>query len=169
MKKEELKLLKFLYKTFLGRLLLKILVNPFASKCVGVFLNTRLSKIFIKKTIVKNNIDMSEYEQKIYKSFNDFFTREKAKININSNIKTFISPCDAELMVYKIGSKSVFEIKNSKYSVSNLINNDSLAKEFENGYCLIFRLGIKNYHRYCYIDNGIKNNNIFINRKIAYS
>ena len=166
MKNKESKLLKFLYKTFLGRLLLKLLVNPFFSKIIGAFLNTRLSKIFIKKTIVNNNINMSEYEQTIYKSFNDFFTREKAKLNIDFNRKSLISPCDAELMVYKINDDSIFEIKNSKYNVSNLINDNDLAKEFANGYFLVFRLGIKNYHKYCYIDNGIKGRNIFINGKL---
>jgi phosphatidylserine decarboxylase len=41
------------------------------------------------------------------------------------------------------------------------------------GYCLIFRLTVDNYHRYCYIDNGTKSENIlfpaFCTRSIRYS
>ncbi|MDW2800755.1 phosphatidylserine decarboxylase [Clostridium boliviensis] len=30
-----------------------------------------------------------------------------------------------------------------------------MAAEYQNGTCLIFRLAPQNYHRYCYIDNGL--------------
>lgn len=159
---EESKLLKFLYKTTIGRCFLKIITNPTISKLVGKFLDTRLSVILINNTIKKNNINILEYEHKNYKSFNDFFTRKKNKIIIDKNISHFVSPCDSNLLVYKIKKDSNFEIKNSIYTVSSLIGNESKAKDFENGYCLIFRLCTKDYHRYCYIDDGEKTNNIFI-------
>ena len=37
-----------------------------------------------------------------------------------------------------------------------------LANRFCGGYCLIFRLEVDDYHRYCYIDNGTKTDNTFI-------
>ena len=159
---KESKLLKFLYKTFIGRCLLKILTNPTISKLVGKLLETKLSTILIKNAIKKNDINILEYENKKYKSFNDFFVRKKKELVIDKNISNFISPCDSSLLVYKIKEGSRFEIKNSIYTVSNLIGDTNKAKEFENGYCLIFRLRTKDYHRYCYIDNGEKSKNTFI-------
>jgi phosphatidylserine decarboxylase len=43
-----------------------------------------------------------------------------------------------------------------------LINNEELAAEYIGGICLIFRLTVDDYHRYCYFDNGTKGNNTFI-------
>jgi len=78
----------------------------------------------------------------------------------------FISPCDSKLTVYKIGKSSVFRIKGSRYRVSDLIQNDFLAKRYEGGYCMIFRLEVDDYHRYCYIDSGTKTENTFINGEL---
>ena len=33
---------------------------------------------------------------------------------------------------------------------------------YKNGYCLIFRLGVDDYHRYCYVDDGVKEKNVHI-------
>ena len=42
------KFLYFLYNNILGRLLLRIIYQPFISKMVGFFLNSRFSKFLIK-------------------------------------------------------------------------------------------------------------------------
>ena len=76
------KTLNFLYHNILGRLFLKILVRPTISKIAGWFMDTRLSTVVIKKFIEKNNIDLDEYEEKKYTSYNDFFTR-KIKLDYN--------------------------------------------------------------------------------------
>jgi len=160
---KEDKLTLFLYNTILGRLLLKILILKFVSYLVGLFLSRKTSKIFINNYIKKNNIDMNEYPNVKYTSFNDFFTRKiktnARKININKNI--LISPSDAKLSVYKINNDSKFLIKNSYYDLKELIN-DNKAKEYINGYICIFRLDVTDYHRYCYIDSGTKQKNNYI-------
>ena len=75
---------------------------------------------------------------------------------------SFISPCDAKLSVYKLDSDSVFEIKNSLYRASDLVKCKKLADKYNGGWCMIFRLEVDDYHRYCYIDNGTKSKNNFI-------
>lgn len=153
----------FLYNTILGRLVLKILTFKLVSKIGGLILSTKLSKIFIKNFIKKNNINMKDYENIKYKSFNDFFIR-KIKPNkrpINKDNKTLISPCDAKLSHYKITENNMFKIKNSYYSINDLIK-DEISKEYLNGDILIFRLCVDDYHRYCYIDDGSKEDNHYI-------
>lgn len=156
--------LNFLYHTFLGRLILSVLVRPNISRLIGWFLNTRLSYLLITQFIKKNHIDMSDYPNVRYKSFNDFFKR-RIRVSarpIDQQDDHFISPCDAKLSIYKIDEHALFYIKGSPYSVSSLLKNDILAKKYQDGYCLIFRLSVDDYHRYCYIDDGRKSKNIFI-------
>ena len=151
----------FLYKTFLGRLILKLLTLRIFSKIAGWFLSSYFSKFFIKKFIIKNNINMEDYEEENYRSFNDFFIRKIKQGTRNIDKNGLISPCDSKLSVYKIDENSKFLIKNTYYKVNDLIN-DSISNEYLNGYALIFRLCVDDYHRYSYIDNGTKPKNIYI-------
>lgn len=154
--------LSFLYNNFLGRILLKPLVAwPLVSNIAGWFLNRRISTIFIKPFVRKNNINMEEFIETSYKSFNDFFIRKikEEKRKVSNNIKDFISPCDSKLTCYEIKKDLLINVKNSKYSVNSILNDDTLAKEYNNGYLLVFRLSPEDYHRYHFIDDGtyIKN------------
>ena len=62
-------MLKKLYGTAGGRLLLKVLTRPIISKIAGAFMDSPLSIPLIKPFIRKNNIDMSQYEKKRYMSY----------------------------------------------------------------------------------------------------
>lgn len=156
--------LRFLYNTLVGRLILNILIRPFASKLMGVYMNSSLSKRRIKKFIKQNNINMDEYEEKDFKSFNDFFTRKikNGKRSVDLDPFSFISPCDSKLTIYDIDEISVYKIKNNYYKIDDLVKNQIDLSMYKNGYCLIFRLGVDDYHRYGYIDDGIKSDNTFI-------
>ena len=122
--------LRFLYETGFGRLLLKLLIQKFPSDFVGWFMQTRLSAAWIKSFIRKNRIEMSQYEQRKFKSFNDFFTRKiKPECRpIDLNPEHFISPCDCKLTVYGIDRVSVFRIKGGEYTVEQLLRNKTLAE-----------------------------------------
>ncbi len=155
---------KFLYKTFIGRLFLKFLVRPIVSKVGGLYMSSKSSLKRVDKFVKKNNINLDDYYTDDFKCYNAFFTKkikeDKRKIDFKSD--SFISPCDSKLSVYKINEDSIFNIKDSYYKVSDLVNNETLAREYLNGYCLIFRLTVTDYHRYCYIDNGTKSKNVHI-------
>ena len=158
------RILEVLYGTAAGRLLLKPFTMPVISKAVGGFLSTPLSCMLISPFIKKNNIDMTQYEPVKYKSYNDFFTR-KIKAGLRPTDKEpshFISPCDSKLTVLPIIKDSRFTLKHTTYTVASLLKNKKLAKEYEGGYAMIFRLTVDDYHRYCYVADGIKEDNIFI-------
>jgi phosphatidylserine decarboxylase len=161
-------LLKKLYGTVCGRVILKALTAPAVSKAAGAFMDSRLSVPLIKRFIKSSGIDTSQYVMKKFRSYNEFFTRrvKRGMRPIDRMPSHFISPCDSKLTVYKIGKSSVFRIKGSRYRVSDLIQNDFLAKRYEGGYCMIFRLEVDDYHRYCYIDSGTKAENTFINGEL---
>lgn len=165
---EQNRLLSRLYNTFGGRIILKFLVIPAVSKTAGVFMDSPFSIPLIKKFIKKHNLDISEYIMKNFRSYNDFFTRkikpEKRPIDYRAN--HLISPCDSKLSVYRIQKNSIFKIKDSFYRISDLLANEFLARRYDGGYCFIYRLEVDDYHRYCYIDDGLKTENIFIDGEL---
>lgn len=153
-----------LYNSLWGRFILKFLTLPFISELAGRILDTRFSALIIKPFIIRNNIDMTDFADEKWKSFNEFFTRrlETGARNINMAKDALISPCDGLLSVYNIDDKTIMNIKGSYYTVDSLLNNKELASQYQNGLCLVFRLTPKHYHRYCYPDNGTKGKNIHI-------
>ena len=73
-----------------------------------------------------------------------------------------IAPADSKLTYYPIHQDTYLTIKDTVYSLSDLLKNQSLAQEYDGGTCLIFRLTVDDYHRYCYIDDGTKEQDIYI-------
>lgn len=147
--------LRFLYETMPGRLFLKVMVSPGVTKMMGYFYETKFSKIFIPGFIRKNQIDMEEFEEKQYSSFNDFFIRKKKQILFSAKKEDFISPCDGYLTKYFITKDLVFTIKKIPYSLSDFLGDEQLSKEFMGGDLVVFRLMPKHYHRYHYFDHAV--------------
>lgn len=158
------KLLEKIYKTLFGRLLLKPLTHPAVSKLVGNLLNTRLSARAIVPFVEKHQIRMSDYKGNCFRSYNDFFCREIApgKRPLAKGENVLISPCDAKLSCYPITSEGRVRIKHTAYTLEELLKNKTLAKRFEGGQMLVFRLTVDDYHHFCYIDEGRKTRNIRI-------
>ena len=161
-------MLKFLYESFVGRLLLKILVSRFVSKVCGALLSSRISKPLIKSFVKNNNIDLSLFEADNFTCFNDCFCRK-----IKEGLRPFdmadsvlSSPCDAFLSAYEIKDDTVLAVKQSEYTLSSLLKNDDLAAKYKNGVCLVFRLCVDHYHRYAYPASAKKSENVVIKGKL---
>lgn len=152
---KENKFNKFLYNTTFGRYLLKIIINPKVSKFIGKYFDSKVSVFRVPKFIEKNNIDMNDYILEDFQSFNEFFIR---KINPKKRCiiklpNVFISPCDGKLSVFKVNPDLVIKIKNSKYQLSDLVD-ENVCQKYKYGYVLVFRLCVDDYHRYIYVDDG---------------
>lgn len=156
---------KFLYNSAFGRAILRgILIRPWVSRLAGGYMNSRVSAIHIKGFIKSGGIDMSQYPERRYRSFNDFFTRriKDGMRPADMDPAALISPCDARLSAFTVTPDGTFFIKGTEYTLGGLLRSDELAAEFAGGICLIFRLAVDNYHRYCYIDDGSKEDNVYI-------
>ena len=148
--------LAFLYNNPLGRLLLGIAVSPFVSN-VYAWKNSRKSSAKkIPGFIKEHNIDMSDYEDREYKSFTDFFTRKirYGKRPVDMAPEALISPADSKLLVYEIEKDTTLRIKGRTYTADEILADSENAKEFAGGYALVFRLTVDDYHRFCYPDRG---------------
>lgn len=150
------KKLKFLYNTIIGRCLLKIAVSKSISNICSYFNSTKKSTKKIPAFILKYNINTDDFEKKEYTSFNDFFTRKliNGKRSIYIKPDKLIAPADSKMLVYQINDQLKMNIKNSFYTIEELLQSKSYGKMFDDGLCLVFRLTVDDYHRYCFIENG---------------
>ncbi|MCR5324166.1 MAG: phosphatidylserine decarboxylase [Lachnospiraceae bacterium] len=156
--------LKFLYGSVPGRFVLKIMTSRIVSQICGKILDSGASKCLIPGFVRKNGIRMEEYEKREYSCFNDFFYRQvRSEMRpISKNAGDLIAPCDGRLSAYHITGNTVIPVKQSRYTITELLGGDPAAKAYEDGICLVFRLCVDNYHRYCYLDDGVKGGNFFI-------
>ena len=139
--------LNIVYK---NKILTSIATSKFISRIYGLYNGSFLSKRKINKFIDEYDIDIKLFENKKYKSFNDFFLRKYKKLNIDK--KGLIAPCDGKLLVYRIRKDLEVNIKGIKYNIKELFDTD--LDEYKDGYMLIYRLSLDNYHRFHYIDDG---------------
>ncbi len=158
------KFLDAVYSNVCGRFVMKILAAPVISKAVGSFMDTWPSTFLIGGFIRKNHIRMSDYERKKYRSFNAFFTRKlrDGKRTVDKEPSHLISPCDGMVTVYPIDLRTKISVKHSCYTVASMLRDEKLAAEYAGGICVVVRLSVDNYHRYCYVDTGKKGRNYFL-------
>ncbi len=157
-------ILRLLYSTVAGRMLMKPLVQPAVSRICGHLLNTRLSAYVAKAVIRRHRDALADCKEQNFASYNAFFHREllPGSRPIASGEGVLISPCDGKLICCPVTEKSRFVIKHSTYSLQSLLRSERIAERFSGGTLLIFRLTVDDYHRYCYIADGKKSKNVRI-------
>ncbi|MBO4288856.1 MAG: phosphatidylserine decarboxylase [Lachnospiraceae bacterium] len=151
-------MLTWLYDSVTGRRILRLLTAPWISRAAGRFMDSRLSKPVIKPFIRAKGIDVTEAADGDWQSFNAFFTRPlKAEARpVDPDPEAFISPCDGYLKAQPIEAGVSITVKDVPYTIAELLRSEGLAKHFEGGTCLVFRLTPTDYHRYVYPDDGMQ-------------
>ena len=157
------------YGSVFGRAMMKFLSLPVFSKVSRFFLNSRFSSAFVLRFAERNDIDIFDYENQMYNSFNEFFIRRikpgRRRIDAEKNI--IVAPSDDKESAYEITNSSTFVVKNSVYTVESLLRDSKLAKRYQGGTALIIRLTPDDYHRYCYCTDGIKSHNREIHGRLS--
>lgn len=160
--------IKWSYSSPVGKSLLELLIKKkLFSKIYGSYCDTPLSKKKIGPFIENFNIDMDISNKSIneFNSFNDFFIRTLNKnarpIDMNKDI--LVSPGDGRLLSFtNISTDNLIQVKGITYSLSELIGDNKIAKEYEGGVCLVLRLCPTDYHRFHFVDSGVPLENHFI-------
>ena len=158
------RMLKALYGSVPGRAVLKLLVSPVVSKAAGAFLSSRFSVPLIKPFVRKNNIDLAQFAPGPYPNYNEFFSRKiRAELRpVDAEPTHLVSPCDSKLTVLPITPESRFTLKDTPYTVASLLKSEELARKYAGGTAMVFRLTVDDYHRYCYMADGQKEDNVKI-------
>lgn len=160
--------LRFLYRTVPGRVLLRLLTARWVSRMCGAYLNSSLSKPLIKGFVKNNNIDLSQFESDGFRCFNDCFCRriKDGLRPLPEDEAMLFSPCDGLLSAYRLTEDTVLPVKQSAYTLSALLQDEELAERYRDGVCLVFRLCVNHYHRYCYPVSGTKGENVFLKGRL---
>lgn len=158
------RLLEWMYGTAFGRRLVRVMIRPRVSRIAGWLLDRRISALAVGPFIRRNHIRMDDFEQRKFRSFNDFFTRKirEGRRPVDETPNHLIAPCDSKLTVYPIEADSRFTVKGTDYTLAELLRSGKLAERFLGGTLLLFRLTVGDYHRYCYIDSGYAGENVSI-------
>ena len=144
----------FLYSTVPGRLFLKAIMKLHVDRYGAQFLWTKYSKPLIDWYIKSNGISVTKAEIESFRSFRDMFVRTREPVPVDLTPGHLVSPCDGWLSVYRIDERSCFSIKNSYYQIKDFLQDETLAQNYNQGTCMVFRLCASDYHHYSYIDNG---------------
>ncbi len=160
--------LKFMYGTFPGRVLLKLMTCRPVSRLVGLWQSLPFSALTIDRFIINNNIRMKDYIPRKYNSFNDFFARKiiPSRRPVCPDKDALISPSDGKVLAYRVRDDLSVRIKNRTYTLNELFDGDEVTAEFAGGFVYVIRLTVDNYHRYSYVDSGMKSENTFIRGKL---
>ncbi|KAH8954875.1 hypothetical protein BDL97_08G104400 [Sphagnum fallax] len=122
----------------------------------GRHMKTAESKKDIPKFIefFKDRVIVDEFKEPVeyYKTFNDFFIRELKPgvrpIAYEDNDSVAVSAADSRLMAFNSPDDATrFWIKGRKFSVTGLLG-EHIAKDFEGGPMVIYRLAPQDYHRF---------------------
>ena len=156
--------IQFLYHTRAGRLLLPLLTHRKVSQVCGAFLDSPLSKCLIPGFVRRAGIDLADFYCEDMRCFNDCFSRRirEGLRPVCADPDSLIAPCDGLLKAYPIERDTVLCVKEVPYTVTQLLRSAELAARYEGGTCLVFRLCVEHYHRYCYIETGEKGENVFL-------
>lgn len=149
--------LQMVYSHAAGRMLIRPLVHPLVSRAAGRFLDSRWSVGIISPFVKKNRISLKECVTDEFVSFNDFFVRrlKSGARPYTDEPDALISPCDARLTVYPIAENGKFQIKNTEYTLRQLLRDAKLAERYQGGTLFLFRLSVDDYHRYIFVDDGV--------------
>ncbi|MCL2797139.1 MAG: phosphatidylserine decarboxylase [Firmicutes bacterium] len=147
--------MRFYYQTALGGLCRLFIRLPIVSKIYGSFQKRGRSKKKVAGFIEEYNVDLSEFEQKEYASFNDFFIRKRTETCFDKDPNHLIAPADSCLLALPIENGALYSIKDKNYTLARFLKDEKLGAEFESGTCLIFRLRVYDCHRFCFIDDGV--------------
>ena len=160
--------LDFLYGTVLGRAMLRPLVSRPVSRAAGRFLETRASRALIKPFVRSSGIELEDYDLRDICCFTDFFCRplKPGRRPRDRDPSALIAPCDGLLTVLPVEEDTVLPVKQSRFSLERLLGDRALAERYRGGLCLVFRLCVEHYHRYCYFESGRKGENVFLPGKL---
>ena len=144
----------FLYETIPGRLLLRLVVSRWFSSLCALYYRSPLSRRSIRPFVQKHGVKIGEEELEKFRTFQEFFTRKKEIFAQTEDPNALLAVADSKMRYYPITEDLRLTIKNSVYDLEDILEDRGLAESFRGGTCIVFRLGMEDYHRYHFLDDG---------------
>ena len=148
-------LLRLLYHNPVGGAPLLFLAKRKAvSRMYGAWCRSSLSGRKVARFIAEYGVDMTGCTGR-YKTFADFFSREKSGVRFPDDPAAFGSPCEGMVLAYDaIDPQRLVAAKGSYFSLAELFGSEKLAGAYAGGSMLAIRLTPASYHRMHFFDDG---------------
>jgi len=142
---------KRLFSFFFLPVLVKV---PFFSRAYGYIQKTEISAKKVNPFIAAYGIDASEFIEKEFRSFNDFFIRKlkPERRPVIANKERVATPADGRYLVYPTFDQ--FVVKGQEFSLKEFLGDAELAKRYAQGSMTIIRLCPTDYHRFHFPCDG---------------
>jgi phosphatidylserine decarboxylase len=134
---------------------------PFFSHFYGYLQKRSASAKKIAPFIEAYQVDQSEFAEKHFRSFNDFFIRKLKPEKRPIHPDALIMPADGRYFVYPQFSE--FEVKGKCFSLCQFLQNNALANRYKEGSLAIIRLCPTDYHRFHFPCDGVASKAQLIN------
>ena len=163
------KWLRFAYENPAGRFFVWLAARrAFFSRWYGWKMRKPVSALRVLPFITEYNLNVDEFAKSAfdYKSFNEFFYRalKPAARPIADGARIAVFPADGRhLAMPNVDTAAGFYVKGAKFSLSELLGDEALAKKFSGGAMLISRLCPVDYHRFHFPVSGVPNEARLIN------
>lgn len=151
------KWLDWLYHNPVGEASLWIIAKrKIVTSIYGDKMDEQSSAAKIQPFIKEYEVDISIAQKQNFSSFNDFFTRKLKPESrpIIADSLAVASPADGKILAFTNVNNSDFYIKGFRFNVQSFLNNPDLAKKYEDGAMIVFRLAPPDYHRYHFPVSG---------------
>ena len=154
---------RFMYGTFVGRLVSRIVAAPPFSRFYGWLQDRPRSRRKVAPFIERFAIQMAEFlptegrsARDPYATFNEFFTRRVAPgARPFATGTTFPAPCDARYFAYdRIDDTVTIPVKGRFFDAAALLADERWTSTFDGGPGFIARLCPVDYHRFHFPDDG---------------
>lgn len=146
--------LRWIYETRAGKLALAAVARRvFFSKFMGWRMSRRISGNKVLPFVLDYGLEAAEFAKPVwdYRSFNEFFARalKKEARPIAAGDDVVVLPADGRhLALQEVDAATGFYAKGMKFSLTDLLGDAGLAKEFAGGAMVISRLCPVDYHRF---------------------
>jgi len=131
-----------------------------ASRIMGWYCDSSLSRGKIRKTIESLDIDMSECPRDAddFRSFNAFFTRplKPDARPFDPDPQVLCAPADARYSVFpELDGATCIPVKGASFTIEQLLKcSGEMAEQFHGGSVIVGRLCPADYHRFHYPASG---------------
>ncbi len=135
-----------------------LLTSKPISRAYGRYQDLPASRGKIAPFIRKFQIDMGEFEEKTFASFNDFFIRrfKPGKRPFVVDPGRLAAPAEARYLGWdRIREDQTFPVKGKYLSAEGIMGSAEEAQPFRGGPLLIARLCPVDYHRFHFPDDGV--------------
>lgn len=149
---------RWCYETKKGRFFLNLFFKRKSFNLLyGLYKNSKFSLKQIKTDIQEYKVDMEQFIDTPFKSYSDFFLRQfKPEARSFPRDKNIMgSFAEGRILAFKsIKKDHLYPVKGKHLSSRVLLEDEALAKTFEDGPIIIARLCPIDYHHFHFPDNG---------------